>query len=99
MDEKLLRFFKKINFNDVESFDECKLKECSINKKDNTWTLKIESPNLVNVNSVIKLINLCRDGIDSVDHIYIQMIYESLNPNDVLEYYIYFFNQDRKSVV
>ncbi|HQC83478.1 MAG TPA: PolC-type DNA polymerase III [Bacilli bacterium] len=96
MDEKLLRFFKKINFNDVESFDECKLKECSINKKDNTWTLKIESPNLVNVNSVIKLINLCRDGIDSVDHIYIQMIYESLNPNDVLEYYIYFFNQEKK---
>ena len=39
MDERLLRFFKKINFNDVSSFDEATLKECVVNKKESYWTL------------------------------------------------------------
>ena len=50
MDERLLRFFKKINFNDVSSFDEATLKECVVNKKESYWTLKINSANIININ-------------------------------------------------
>ena len=37
MDDKLLRFFKLINYNDVLAFENCKLKDMVINKKDNTF--------------------------------------------------------------
>ena len=94
MDERLLRFFKKINFNDIASFDECTLRECIVNKKDNYWTLKIDSINLVNINSLISLINLCKDGIEDVKKINIEMYYENEDDKDILDYYIYFFKKE-----
>ena len=94
MDERLLRFFKKINFNDVSSFDEATLKECVVNKKESYWTLKINSANIININSLISLITLCKDGIDDVKKINIEMYYDNEDDNDVLDYFIYFFNKE-----
>ena len=82
MDERLLRFFKKINFNDVASFDECTLRECVINKKGNYWTLKIDANNIINVNSLSSLITLCKDGIEDVKKINIEMYYQNEDDKD-----------------
>ena len=94
MDERLLRFFKKINFNDVASFDECTLKECIVNKKDNYWTLKINSKNIININSLISLITLCKDGIEEVKKINIEMFYENEDDKDILDYFIHFLRKE-----
>ena len=59
MDEKLLRFFKKINFNDVASFDEVKLLNCVVNSKNNTWTINLSSNDLVPVHAMVNLKRLC----------------------------------------
>jgi len=41
MDEKLLRFFKLVNYNDVLAFEQATLKDMVVNRKENTWTLRI----------------------------------------------------------
>ena len=94
MDERLLRFFKKINFNDVASFDTCTLKECIVNKKDNYWTLKINADNIININSLISLISLCKDGIADVNRINIEMFYDNEDDKDILDYFIYYFRKE-----
>ena len=94
MDERLLRFFKKINFNDISSFDECTLKECVVNKKENYWTLRITSENIININSLISLIALCKDGVDDVKKINIEMFYNNEKDEDILDYFLYYFNKE-----
>ena len=94
MDERLLRFFKKISFNDVASFDECTLKECIVNKKDNYWTLKIFSPKIININSLLSLISLCKDGIEEVKKINIEMYYDNQDDLDILDYFMYYFRKE-----
>ena len=69
MDEKLLRFFKKVNFNDAISFEEAALKEMSVNTKANTWTLHINAKNVINIKSMLNLKRLCADGIENVKKI------------------------------
>ena len=43
MDEKLIRFFNKINYNDIAQFEDAKLVNMVINKKENTWLLNINA--------------------------------------------------------
>ncbi len=93
MDEKLLRFFKLVNYNDAIAFENASLKDMIVNTKDNSWTLRIIADNIINISSIINLKKLCADGVDKVDKINIEISYNSLNPDDVLEYFIYFFNK------
>ncbi len=92
MDEKLLRFFKLINFNDVISFEDCHLKDMVVNRRDNTWTLRISSKEIIPIESMLRLKKLCSEGIDNVEKIYIQMFYEHLDEALVLDYFLYYFN-------
>lgn len=93
MDDKLLRFFKKINFNDAISFENAKLDTMVINRKNNSWLIKIKADELINVNSVLKLKKLCADGIEDVKKIEIEISYETLDPESILEYFIHFLDQ------
>ena len=90
MDEKLLRFFKKINFNDAIAFENCRLKECAINRKENTWTIRIIGDELVPVQSVTRLKTLCAEGLEDVNKIFIEIEYEHLDPELVLDYFLYY---------
>ena len=92
MDDKLLRFFKKISFNDVEAFENCHLKECVINRKENTWTIRIIGDELVPVSSIIQLKTLCADGLEEVNKINIEIEYTHLDPNIVLDYFLYYLD-------
>ncbi len=93
MDDKLLRFFKYINYNDVIAFENAHLQEIVVNTKTNTWTLKIHSKDLINYRSLLNLKNLCADGIDKVKKINIELTYDNINPDDVLEYFIYYIDK------
>ena len=37
MDDKLIRFFNKINFDDVDNFDGVKVSKVVINKQKESW--------------------------------------------------------------
>ena len=93
MDEKLLRFFKKINFNDVASFDEVKLVNCVVNSKNNTWTINLKSEEIVSATSMNNLKTLCLNGVDDVKHIYINIEYSNYDPDLVLDYFIYYLDK------
>ena len=91
MDEKLIRFFDKIKFNDIAAFEDATFKEMSIKKSDNTWSLKIEAKEIINLESMLKLLRICSSGVDDVKQIFIQMNYLNLDPDKVLEYFSHYF--------
>lgn len=93
MDDRLLRFFKLINFNDVIAFENATLKEMVVNTKQNFWTLRIHSSEVININSLMTLKRLCQDGVDKVKKINIELTYDTISEDDVLEYFIYFLNK------
>lgn len=92
MDEKLLRFFKLVNFTDVISFEDAALKDMVVNRKENTWTLRINAKNIIDLNAMLSLKRLCADGVDDIKHIYIQMTYENLNSDSVIEYFLHYLD-------
>lgn len=91
MDDKLLRFFKKLNFNDILFFENASLKDMSINKQENTWTVRINSSEVIPVNVMVKLKNLASEGLEDVKSIYIKMFYSSVSDESILEYFMYYF--------
>ena len=99
MDDKLLRFFKKIGFNDIVSFENASFVSCTIHKKTNTWTIKISAPEIIPLSSMMSLRKLCKDGLDDVNSIDIIITYENLNHELVLEYFNYFFSKIVKDQV
>ena len=92
MDEKLLRFFKLVNFTDVISFEDATLKDMVVNRKENTWTLRINAKNIIDLNAMLSLKRLCADGVDDIKHIYIQMTYENLDSDSIIEYFLHYLN-------
>ena len=93
MDDKLLRFFKKINFNDVASFDSVKLVNCVVNSKNNTWTINLSSNDIVPVHAMVNLKNLCLQGIDDVKQIFINIEYTNIDSEYVLDYFTYYLDK------
>ena len=93
MDERLLKFFKKIGFNDVVSFEDAEFISCIIHKKENTWTINMSAPEIINRSSMMSLLKLCNEGVDDVKSIEIKIKYETYDPEMVLEYFNYFFDK------
>lgn len=93
MDEKLLRFFKKIGYNDAIAFESASLRDMEINRKEHSWLININAKEIININSLMNLKKLCKDGIDDVKRIDIRIFYEELKAEDVLEYFLYFIDQ------
>lgn len=93
MDDKLLRFFKLVGYNDVIAFENAHLKDMVVNKKENTWTIRINADSIINLNSMLNLKKLCIDGIDDVKHIYIEVNYDNLDSDSILEYFIHFLDE------
>lgn len=92
MDDKLLRFFKLVNFNDCLAFEDATLKDMVVNRKENTWTLRINAKDIVDLNAMLSLKRLCSDGVDDVKHIYIEMTYENLDSERIIEYFMHYLD-------
>ena len=93
MDDKLVRFFNKINFNNIDEFKNSKVTKVTINKSDITWTVYIENENCIDINSAIELINLCKKGIDGVNVINIKFTNVNITNDDIKEYFMYLLNE------
>ena len=97
MDEKLLRFFKKINFNDVIAFEDTHLEDVVVNRKNSTWLLHLKSSKVVPLSSMLNLKRIASEGLDDVKKIMIDIVYENLDEEAIKEYFGYFFNEAIKN--
>ncbi len=93
MDEKLLRFFKKISFENFEDFKESKIVKVVVNKNQNSWEIYIENEKCINVKSIIELIAKAKNGIDEVEKINIFFTNKLIVEEDILNYFKYFLNE------
>lgn len=92
MDDKLVRFFNKIGFNELEEFKNSKVTKVTINKLEETWNVYIKSINPININSIINLITVAKNGISEVKEINIILENESVNNESIIEYFKYLLN-------
>ena len=92
MDNKLIRFFNKIGFKDIDNFNDSKVEKVTINTNDDTWNVYIKNLKPININSVINLINVAKNGIAEVSEINIIFKNEIIDNDNVIEYFKYLLN-------
>ena len=93
MDDKLIRFFNKINFDEIDDFEGVKVSKVVINKQKESWIVYLQSDKVINPESMIKLINKAKDGIENVNMIDIKISYSNINDEDIIKYFKYFLDQ------
>lgn len=93
MDDKLIRFFNKINFDDVDNFEGVTVSKVVINKQKESWIVYLQSDIVVNPEAMIKLINKAKDGIENVNTIDIKINYSNILDEDIIIYFKYFLDQ------
>ena len=77
MDDKLVRFFNKINFKEIDEFKSSSVTKVVINKKNDSWTVYIENNKVPNIEVVYNLIDICNKGIDDVSCI--NLVFDNKN--------------------
>ena len=93
MDDKLLRFFNKINYTNIEEFNNSKVTKVTINKEEETWTVYIENENCINIDIALELMNLAKKGIDGVKSINVVFENKNISENDIIDYFKYLLNE------
>ena len=93
MDDKLIRFFNKINYNNIDEFKNSKVTKVTINKVDVTWTVYIKNEKPLNIESALNLINICKKGIEDVNSIDIVFENDTVNNDDIKDYFKYLLNE------
>ena len=64
MDDKLIRFFNKINYKNIGAFKDSKVIKVTINTNDDTWNVYIDNKKPIEILSAIELMNVAKNGID-----------------------------------
>ena len=92
MDDKLVRFLNKINFECIEAFNNSKVIKVTINRQDSTWNVYIENDVCVDIEDALNLIEVAKRGIDGVNSI--NVIFDNINikEEDVISYFKYLLN-------
>ena len=93
MDDKLIRFFNKINFDEIDDFEGVKVSKVVINKQKESWIVYLQSDKVVNPEAMIKLINKAKNGIENVNTIDIKTDYSNILDEDIIKYFKYFLDQ------
>ena len=93
MDNKLERFFNKIEFLDIEDFIKSKVTKVTINKNDESWTVYIENNEYIKTEYLYKLIEIRKKGIDGVSTINIVYDNKNLTSENILDYFKYVLNE------
>ena len=77
MDNTLERFFDKIEFNGEDNFNGVTVKKVVINKKKESWDVYLSSSKVLDIESVLNLIECASKGIENVSTIKILFDYEN----------------------
>ena len=101
MDDKVIRFFNKINFNNSDEFKKSKIIKVLVNKVEEKWIVHIENNEFIKPSTCIELIELCKKGIDGVNEIEIVFHNNNIKECDIITHFKYLLNQlikDRPSI-
>ncbi len=93
MDEKVIRFFKKINFEEVDAFNSSKISKVVINKLSNEWTVYIENYNPIDIDTLINLVEHAKKGIEGVNSINIVYDNKFVSDEFIIDSFKYFLNK------
>ena len=86
MDEKLIRFFNKINYiYNEENFIGAEVLKVIVNRINKSWDVHIKKSTPIKLDVVKSLKNICKDGIDDVKTIDLTLIYDVIETNDVID--------------
>ena len=68
----LKRFFAKIGLEVTEEFNMVTVEKVIVNKKNETWDIHLKSPNVLPINSVLNLLEVCKKEHEDVHKINIK---------------------------
>ena len=97
MDNKLERFFNKINYKDIEDYKNSLITKVIVNKEENTWTINIDNNAYIETEKLENLIKACKKGIEGVNEISIIFNNNNVKDTDTLNHFKYFLNEVIKS--
>lgn len=88
MDNKLERFFKKINFNIdyYKYFINAKVVKVNVNSAEKTWLIEIDIDNMI-APSIFDELSIASDSIEDVDKVYFKFNFQ--NDNNLFNDYFY----------
>ena len=88
MNDALTRFFDSINFkpSDEESFKSVLIEKVVLNKKDESFSVHLNAPSLINLKDIKKLISCASKGINGDKKCRIVFSYESVTDEDINNY-------------
>ena len=92
MDDKLVRFFNKINFENIDNFKDSKVTKVTINRQDSTWNVYIKNGVCVSVENALELIDVSKKGIDGVESINIIFENTNITNQDIIDCFKYLLN-------
>ncbi len=93
MDEKLVRFFNKIGFDNYSEFENSKVKKVIVNQEEEYWKVIIENQTCPKIEDVLRLIEISAKGIDDVKRIDIIFENKEIKEEDIISYFKYLLNE------
>ena len=88
MNSELNRFFSSIGFTS-ESFREAQIKKVVLNKKEESFEVFITNPEVIDLKEINKLLLCASGGINGEKKCKINLSYELITEDDVLNYIYY----------
>ena len=86
MQEKLVKFFKSIEFEDTnEDFCEASISRVVLNKKKESFEVFIENDRPINPLATFELLKASKNGINGEKKCHINFIYNDMDDEDILE--------------
>lgn len=83
MDEKLINFFKKIDFPYIEEFAKVKIEKVVVDESDSSWDIYLNCEEILDYEALNTLILKCEDGIEYVSKINILCSVPTINESDL----------------
>ena len=93
MDDKLVRFFNKINYGNIDAFKDSRVVKVTINRQDETWNVYIENNTCIDIHSALELMTISKKGIVGVKEINIVFENKTIKDEDILNCFKYLLNE------
>ena len=86
MNEKMIRFFNKINFDyNKDDFINAEVEKVIVNRNNKSWNVFIKNDKPFNIGVIYSLKKLCKKGIDDINSIDITLLYNEILEIDIIQ--------------
>lgn len=92
MNDELQRFFQSINFKS-EEFQDATIRKVVLNKKEQSFEVYIDIPNVLDINVLNDLFLSAERGINGKNVCHVHIYYQNVTDADILSYLNYFLDE------